>query len=80
MSKFTLVPRRYWKRKDGFAGCPETVSIHGATPQPREAYEIAEKGFSIYDSRNNTYSNYFFGKIGIETKEEGENIIARLTA
>ena len=80
MNKYTLVPRRHWKRKDGFTGCPETVSIYGAMPQPREAYEIAEKGFSIYDSRNNTYSNYFFGKIGIDTQEEGENIIARLTA
>jgi hypothetical protein len=49
-------------------------------PQPREAYEIEEKGFSIYDRRNNTTSNYFFGKIGIDTREEAENIISRLTA
>lgn len=46
----------------------------------REAYEIEEKGFSIYDRRNNTTSNYFFGKIGIDTREEAENIISRLTA
>ena len=78
--QYEIHPRRYWKRKPGFSGCPETVSIYGAMPQPREAYEIEEKGFSIYDRRNNTTSNYFFGKIGIDTREEAENIISRLTA
>ena len=78
--QYEIHPRRFWKRKEGFSGCPATVSIHGALPQPREAYEIAEKGFSIYDRKNNTYSNCFFGKIGIETKEEAENIILRLTS
>lgn len=77
---YTLTPRRYWQRKPGFSGCPETVSIYGAMPKPREAYEIAEKGFSIYDKRSNTYSNYFFGKVGIASQEEGEAIIARLLA
>jgi len=81
--KYELVPRRFFRLKPEFIGKgvgPETVSFYGALPSPREAYEIAEKGFSIYDSRNNTYSNYFFGKIGIETREEGEDIIRRLDA
>lgn len=78
--QYEIHPRRFWKRKEGFSNCPATASIHGAMPQPREAYEIAEKGFTIYDRKNNTYSNYFFGKIGIETKEEAENIIQRLTS
>lgn len=78
--QYEITPRRFWKRKAGFSGCPETVSIYGAMPRPKEAYEMVEQGFSIYDARNNTYSNYFFGKIGIDTKEEAENIIARLTA
>jgi hypothetical protein len=77
-AKYSLVPRKIWQRKPGFTGCPAQVSIHGALPSPREAYEMAEKGYSIYDSRSNTYSNYFFGKIGILTKEEGMAIISRL--
>ena len=78
--QYEIHPRRFWKRKEGFSNCPATVSMHGALPQPREAYEIAEKGFSIYDRKNNTYSNYFFGKIGIDTREEAENIIQCLTS
>ena len=78
MSNYTLVPRKVWKRKEGFLGCPEYVSVHGAMPNPINAYEMIEKGYSIYDSRNNTYSNYFFGKIGIDTVEEGTEIINRL--
>ena len=78
--QYEIHPRRYWKRKDGFSNCPATVSMHGALPQPREAYEMAEKGFTIYDRKNNTCSNYFFGKIGIDTREEAENIIQRLTS
>lgn len=77
--QYEIHPSRHWKRKPGFSGCPQTVSIHGAMPRPRNAYEIEEKGFSIYDRRNNTISNYFFGKIGIDTMEEAENIISRLT-
>jgi len=80
MTKYSLQPNRFWKRKEGFTGCPERVSFYGALPMPKEAYELAEKGFSIYDSRNNTLSNYFFGKVGIATKEEGEQIIQKLLA
>lgn len=76
--QYEIHPRRFWKRKEGFSNCPATVSIHGALPQPREAYEMAEKGFTIYDRKNNTFSNYFFGKIGIETKEQAEKIIEKL--
>ena len=77
-ARYELVPYRYWKRKDGFSGCPARVSIGGALPQPREAYEMAESGFSILDNVRNTRSNYFFGKVGIQTREEGLAIIAKL--
>lgn len=77
---YQVVPRKFWQRKPGFTGIPETVSLYGALPRPADAYEMVEKGFSIYDKRNNTYSNYFFGKIGIETEEEANNIIRRLTS
>jgi hypothetical protein len=76
---YQVVPRKFWQRKPGFTGIPENVSLYGALPRPVDAYEMVEKGWSIYDSRNNTYSNYFFGKIGIETLEEANNIILRLT-
>lgn len=75
---YSLTPRRIWKRQPGFTGCPEQVSVHGALPQPIQAYKMEEHGFSIYDSRNNTYSNSFFGKIGIKTLKEGEEIIKKL--
>lgn len=78
--QYEITPRRFWKRKEGFSECPETVSFYGAMPKPKEAYEMVEKGFSIYDTRNNTCSNYFFGKIGIDTKEEAEEIIKKLLA
>jgi hypothetical protein len=77
-NRYSVVPRRFWKKKAGFSG-PEKVSIHGALPSPREAYEIEENGYSIYDSKNNRYSNYFFGKIGIQTEDEANDIIYRLT-
>jgi hypothetical protein len=74
------VVRKFWQRKPGFTGIPEKVSLYGALPRPVDAYELVESGYSIYDSRNNTVSNYFFGKIGIETLEEANNIIQRLTS
>ena len=67
-----------WKKTDHRAPGPERVSIHGALPAPAEAYEIASDGWTIYDERRNTYSNYFFGKVGIESQAEAEAIIARL--
>ncbi len=80
--RYEVVERKFWKLKAGFQsmGCPlpETVSIHGALPSPRNAYEVVAKGFTIYNKKENTYSNYFFGKVGIDTREEGEAIIARL--
>ena len=78
-NRYEIVPRKVWKLKDGFSGLPQYVSIHGALPTNPKAYEMVEKGYSIYDSKNNTYSNYFFGKIGIDTREEAENIILKLT-
>lgn len=77
---YEIHPKKVWKRKVGFEnlGVPSQVSIHGSLPSPIEAYEMVEKGFTIYDKRNNTYSNYFFGKIGIDTREEAESIVARL--
>lgn len=77
-NNLTVVPRKIFQRKPGFSGCPEFVSPFGALPQPLEAYELVEKGFSIYDSKENSYHNYFFGKIGIETREEGAEIIRKL--
>ena len=77
-TKYRLVPRKIWQRKPGFTGCPAQVSIYGSLPSPREAYEIVENGYSVYDVRNNTYSNYFFGKMGIETEVEGLAIIEKL--
>jgi len=71
--QYEIHPRRFWKRKEGFSGCPETVSIHGALPQPREAYEIAEKGFSIYDRKNNTFSNYSAGYASFSEAEKDSN-------
>ncbi len=79
MSKYSLVPRQVFKRKPGFNG-PEYVSAFGALPSPIEAYELITKGFSVYDKKENTYSNYFFCKIGIETEEEGLAIIEKLNA
>lgn len=76
---YELRPNRFYRLKPEYSGAgPARVSLFGAAPRPAEAYEIAEEGFSIYDRRNNTYSNYFFGRIGIASREEGEDIIARL--
>jgi len=75
---YSLVPHRFWKRKDGVTGCPPRVSIYGSLPSPRESYEMAQEGYSVYDRKSNTYSNYFFGKIGIETEEEGLEIVTKL--
>lgn len=82
MIQYKAVPHRFYQLKDDYSGCglPKTVSIHGALPRPLDAYKIVTKGYSIYDPKENTYSNYFFGKIGIDTVEEAENIIRRLTA
>jgi hypothetical protein len=78
MNRYTVIPSRFWQKKAGYNG-PERVSIYGSLPMPREAYEMVEKGFAIYNLTDNTISNYFFGKIGIDTEEEANQIINRLT-
>ena len=77
-TQYEIVTRKFWKKKGGFSG-PDTVSFYGAMPNPREAYYLVERGYSIYNTKNNTYSNYFFGKIGIDTLEEANKIIEKLT-
>ena len=75
---YTLHPLKIWKRKPGFTGCPERVSIHGSLPSPMAAYEMVEDGYTIFDPHSNTYSNYYFGKIGIKTEAEGLAIAEKL--
>jgi hypothetical protein len=72
-------PAKVWIKKDSHAHIPgpKRVSIYGALPSPREAYEMREDGWSIYDSRSNTYSNYFKGKI-LKTEEEANTIAQEL--
>lgn len=77
---YEVVPARVYRLRPEFAGSglAPRVSPYGAAPRPLEAYELAQEGFSVYDRKRNTYSNYFFGKVGIATLEEGEAIVARL--
>jgi hypothetical protein len=79
-NQYEIVPRRFYQLKAGYSGLPEKVSIYGAPPRPFTAYELVNKGYSIFDKKNNTYSNYFFGKIGIDSEQEAQDIISRLTA
>ena len=76
--RYAVVPHRFWQKKSDTSPGPKRISIYGSLPSNREAYEIAEEGYSIYDRRSGTYSNYFLGKVGIETEDEGEQIIERL--
>ena len=76
--RYAVVPHRFWQKKSDTSPGPKRISIYGSPPSNREAYEIAEEGYSIYDRRSGTYSNYFFGKVGIETEGEGEQIVERL--
>lgn len=80
-ARYSVIPRRFWALKAEFShlALPKTVSLHGSLPTNPDAYEVVERGFSIYDAKRNTYSNYFHGKVGIDTREEGEAIIAALT-
>lgn len=78
--RYKAVPSQVWIKKPGFehVQAPARVSVYGSLPSPREAYEIKTEGWSIFDSKSNTYSNFFFGKRGIETEEEANAIIERL--
>lgn len=71
---------KFWQLKKECQGLrlPKTVSLYGSLPSVPSAYEVVESGFSILDNRNGTSSNYFFGKVGIETEAEAKEIIQKL--
>ena len=81
-TRYSAQPKQAWTKKASHANTPgpSGVSIYGALPHPREAYEMTTDGWTIYDAKTNTYSNYFFGKVGIETEQEANETIARLDA
>ena len=76
--RYEVTPHQFWQKKSDAIPGPKQISLYGSLPPNREAYEIVEKGYSIYDRRSGTHSNYFFGKVGIETQAEGEQIVERL--
>ena len=77
--KFTVIPRLIHQLKAGFEGVgAKQVSFYGALPSPAHAYEVVEDGFSIRNSRDNTTSNYFYGKVLGKDRAEADSVCDRL--
>ena len=78
-NRYKAIPRTVYQRKPEYdeSNLPLEVSTHGAPPHPLNAYTVEIKGYTILDTKENTYRNYWYGRF-TTTKEVAEEIVEML--
>ena len=77
-NRYKAIPRKLWLLKPEFNHqlLPAQVSIHGALPDTNK-YELVTKCYTIFDTQDNTYRNYWYGRFTTD-KKVAEEIVEML--